>query len=269
MKQNKIVKKIDYLFLFSILFLIFFIIFNYFLRGRILCFFVSFLVSYAAYRIILHLLAKHKNYTLIKKQDAQNILSLKNVLTCNGTEFRLNYLKKVLNGKIIDNCIETYDKIYYINLSKDTLTIYDFEDISKNLLANAKRKYIIAENIDSQLAEIIKTQEEKISIINYTTLYFEYIKDKCKLPEYIFKQKNPTRNTLKSVLKIALSKDKARGYFVNGILIFLFSFLYPFKNYYMIFSLALFVISLICIFQPFKNYWQLISTCFFAKAEYL
>ncbi len=254
MKRNQIVKKIDYLFLFSILFLIFFIIFNYFLRSRILCFFVSFFVSYGVYRLILHLLTKHKNHTLIKKQDAQNIITLKKILTCNGTEFRLNYLKNVLNGKLVDNCIETYDKIYYINLSKEVLTIYDFENISKNLFGSEKQKYIIAENIDSQLLEIINNQKEKISIINYTTLYFEYTKDKHKLPEFIFKQKNPTHNTLKSVLKVALSKDNARGYFVNGILIFIFSFLYPFKNYYMIFSLALFVISLICLIQPFKNY---------------
>jgi hypothetical protein len=94
--------------------------------------------------------------------------------------------------------------------------------------------------------------EIDVDFLPVDKLYFEFIKDKLSLPALDIKQKNPTKNTLKSIVKIAFSKDKAKGYFVNGILIFVFSFLYPFRNYYLIFSLVLFLFALICLFEPLK-----------------
>ena len=254
MKKNLITKRIDYLFLYTILFLISFIVFNYFVTSRMVCFLLSFLTAYTIYLAITRIANKRKNHALIIRQDTKNIDALRKVLISNGTEFTFNYLKSVFNGKIVDNTIETTTQIFYVNLSKPILNIYDFNNICSTLTTCPKQKFVIAESIDNELSTALSNLKEKITIITYKELYFEYIKDKFALPNPIYEEKAPTKNTLGRIAKIAFARNKAKGYFVNGILIFAFSFIYPFKNYYLIFSLGLFILALTCLFEPFKNY---------------
>ena len=252
MKKTLIIKKIDYLFLYTILFFISFIILNYFIKNRLLCFLFSFVAGFSLYTIIKSIFARRQNFNIAKKQDLENIKNIRTTLICGGSIFALDYLKTVLNGKILSFCIENDSSIYYVDFSKAEITLFDINRIKCSIFDSDKNKYIIANNLSAEVKEFLSAIDIKVEFLSIEKLYFDFIKNKCKMPIIDIKQKNPTKNTLKSIAKIAFTKDKAKGYFINGILIFIFSFLYPFKNYYLIFSLILFAFALVCIFEPFK-----------------
>ncbi len=253
MKKNSIIKKIDYLFLFTILFFICFIVLSYFITRRFLCFLISFVVAYCLYTGITYVTARRNKKLLATKNDIKNIQSIKTYLITIGTENAKIYLNKVFNGTYNKNIIETNDKVIYVNLSKPCLTLYDVSDILSSLTSISKEKYILAERLNDELIAFLSTLEYKISLISYKDLYFDYIKDKVPLPQSIYKQKKPTKNTFASLIRLALSKKNAKGYFVNGIIIFLFSFLYQYRGYYLLFSLGLFILALVSYLEPFKN----------------
>ena len=252
MKKVILLKKIDYLFLYTLLFFASFIVFNYFIPSRTLCFFVSFLSGYLIFCLIKFLITRRSNIVIAKKVDKQNITLLRRNLIAGGTIFAFEYLKSAFNGEIKTFGIESKDAIYYADFSKAELTLFDLNKIKCSILSSSKAKFIIADKISDELKTYLENIEEKVKFISYSEIYFDYVKDKLPLPTSSIKQKNPTKNTLKGLVKIAFSKDKAKGYFVNGILIFLFSFLYPFKNYYRIFSLVLFVFAIVCTFKHNK-----------------
>lgn len=250
MKKKSFIKKIDHLFLFSILFLISLVVMRYFFRSNIACFLASFALSYLEYILLTSLISKKSNTILIKKQDQNNIQSLRDYLITCGTKNALIYLKTAFNGEIKGENIETDTKSICVFLASSEVTLYDFSDIYTSF-CDGKEKVIFAEKVSDELANFLTTLEEKITVINISNLYFDYIKDNIAMPKSIYKQKNPTKNTLKSLAKVAFTKKTSKGYFVNGIVIFLFSFLYPFRGYYLVYSLVLFVLSLISYFEPF------------------
>ncbi len=254
MKKTLVLKSIDYLFLFSILLLSSFIIFNYFFKSRLLCFLVSFVFSYLLYKGIIYLLNKRNINILSKKQDQKNIAALRLSLITSGTKNAIKYLEIAFNGKNNGNIIENEKEIFFINLQKSELDIYDFEKLKKSLLIKDKEKIIITEKVSDEVNNLLANIDVKVKIFDFADVYFHFIKDKCDLPTPAFVEKNPTKNTFKSLAKIAFAKPKAKGYFINGIIIFIFSFLYPFRNYYIICSLVLFIMALTCLFEPFKNY---------------
>lgn len=253
MKKTLIIKKIDYLFFYTILFFISFVILNYFIKNRFLCFLSSFALGFILYAILKIILLKKKNYNLAKKQDLENIKNLRDRLICGGPIFTLDYLKTVLNGDLRSFGVECDDSIYYIDFTKNEITLFDVNRIKCSIFDSDKNRYILANNISPEVKEFLSSIQTKIEFISISTLYFKYIKEKYPLPMLDIQQKNPTKNTFKRLVKIAFTKDKAKRYFTNGILIFLFSFLYPFKNYYLIFSLVLFIFAIMCIFEPFKT----------------
>ncbi len=252
MKRTLIIKRIDYLFLYTILFFISFVVLSYFIKSRILCFLSSFALGFMLFIVIKTIFTKRQNYNLAKKQDLENISKLTKNLICGGSIFALEYLKTVLNGKIQTFGVESEDCVYYIDFSKPELTLFDVNRIRCSIFSSSKKKYIVANGISPQLKDFLSGIDVEVEFLSVDKLYFEYIKDKAALPSLDIKQKNPTKNTLKSIVKIAFSKSKAKGYFINGILIFIFSFLYPFKNYYLVFSLVLFLFALVCVFEPFR-----------------
>ena len=252
MKKVILLKKIDYLFLYTLLFFASFIVFNYFIPNRTLCFFVSFLSGYLVFCFIKFLITRRSNVVIAKKVDKQNIALLRQSLIAGGTIFAFEYLKNAFNGEIKTFGIESEDAIYYADFSKPELTLFDLNKIKCTILLSSKDKFIIGDKISDELKAYLENSAINVKFISYSEIYFDYVKGKLPLPTSPIKQKNPTKNTLKSLVKIAFAKDKAKGYFVNGILIFLFSFLYPFKNYYRIFSLVLFVFAIVCTFKNSK-----------------
>lgn len=252
MKKLNFIKKIDHLFLYAIILFISFIIIKYFIQNNIICFLLSFASAYIMHTLLLHLLDKKSQRILIKKQDEQNISLLREYLITCGTKNACLYLKAVFSGQNKDNLILSENKNIYVNFDKQTLSLYDFANIYKSL-SGYNNKVILAESISDELKNFLSCLNEQIEFIDIQALYFGYIKDKHPMPVSIINKKNPTKNTFKSLYKVAFTKKTSKGYFFNGIIIFLFSFIYPFKNYYLVYSLFLFLLSLISYFEPFKK----------------
>lgn len=271
MKKLNFIKKIDHLFLFAIILFINFIIIKYFIRSNVTSFLVSFLIAYIIYLILLHLLNKKSQSILIKKQDEQNISLLREYLITCGTKNACLYLNAVFSGQNKENLILSENKNIYVNFDKQTLSLYDFANIYKSL-DGYNNKAILAENINDELKNFLPSLNDPVEFIDIQTLYFGYVKDKHPMPVGIINKKNPTKNTFKSLCKVAFTKKTSKGYFFNGIIIFLFSFIYPYQNYYLVYSLFLFLLSLISYFEPFKKTIWLFTTninVFFSKSRIL
>lgn len=172
------------------------------------------------------------------------------MITC-GTKNAINYLNTLVNGNVTENTITTTDSVYYLNTKSATLDLYSAAKISVTTTDKEKKLILISESVTEELINYLNNNGYKVSFITYADIYFKYIKDKKELP--IINKKNITKNTLKSLFKLALSRRNSKGYFVNGIIIFIFSFLYPFQSYYLVFSLLLFSLALVSYFEPFKT----------------
>lgn len=253
MKRTIIIKKIDYLFLFAAIFFIVFVFLNYFVNKLIVCFTLSFVASYLVYYILAKIISYHNIRISTKKTDLNNIAKLKQYFAVSGTETSKTYLNTLLNATITDYGLSSKDADYYIDFSKQELNLYDFTSIIQALCNQSKTKYIIAEKLSSDLADFLETLNTPIKHISIEELYFNHIKDWAPLPTLNIKQKNPNKNTFKQLFRLALSKDKSKKYFFNGILIMVFSFIYPFHNYYFVFSLILFTLAVVSFFEPFKT----------------
>ena len=129
--------------------------------------------------------------------------------------------------------------------------------------------YFHNELTESQLLEIIKTKQYK-NITIFCSAFSNDVKSVCNvfinknirlinLEELynLFEQNNITidtsninltkhKITLLEILKNAISRNKSKGYFISGIVLLFTSLIIPYKIYYVVFSSALFALSLVC-----------------------
>ena len=165
MKRFDFIKKIDYLFLFSILFFICFVILRYFIRNNLYCFFISFCCGYLLYSVLIKVITARGNKVLCKKQDLANIETLKTYMITCGTKNAINYLNTLVNGNVTENTITTTDSVYYLNTKSATLDLYSAAKISVTTTDKEKKLILISESVTEELIAYLNNNGYKVSFI--------------------------------------------------------------------------------------------------------
>ena len=250
MKPSTIIDKI---FIRLILFLIIFIIVGFYTADTF-----SSIASSILGIFILELFSKitssHPGKKKIKKNDIKKNKDLQNQLIINDGENFDIFLKALKKY----NAVKDKDYIKFTKDDKKYIAFLNFsyEHLTKqNILEYYKKSKKL--KIDICLIFTSNVLENNLSILNnfkdveikifYDFEVYSFLKKNDALPEIkpVVKEKH---NYLK-ILKQAFKKRNFKSYFMCSVVLFLFSFVTPFKIYYRISTIILLFAALICLIK--------------------
>lgn len=238
-------RKIDFVFLTLALGLILFIVYRHFLKNPLL--------SAAAAALTLTFF-----YLVYFKIKRKNKISAEDFALCDKIFFNIKYLPQ---NKINLFITELFNKAgYRVALSDGIITaekqgknyivaavfnksagcddIYKCEYYKK--LLGCDGFYLLCQAADKS-AYLAMRGAENCHILDRQSL-FAAIKKYGAFPECIMESKRP-KSGFKEFLSKAFERDKFKGYFFIGVIMFAFSFISPFKTYYLVASVVLFAFS--------------------------
>jgi Ca2+/Na+ antiporter len=251
MKKNSAAKRIDFLFVSVVLFLIFYIFYYFYFRKAVYCAVLSFLTLSAILMVYWGVFRKKKAE---EKQSAEDKKQAE-IIFCSLPYFspdELNaYFKKL------------FEKAGY-SVSFDTgLFIAEKNDIKKNVYfcfdkpveryevytcERQRRKsgsqgfILLCEEIEEDGLEAANNIDNKYNIVLCHESLYGVMKKYGEYPGilYLGKPKKKGKSFFKNIFK----RERFRSYFFLAAIMFLFSFVSPFKNYYLIFSGLLLIFCL-------------------------
>ncbi len=255
MSKFKFVNIIDTAFLSVLTFLIIFAWVQFFLRNLALSLFVSAILAIALMLGIRWF--KSRKYSASQQIIANNsnLIKFKLAVQTMPSAKLCAIIKKLIPQQYLAHTSKG-DIIFTKNNQQYTFTFYYSAPLNDTkLLELIKTKttanlviFCSAYDKDAQMiASAFKNK--KVELINLEQLYQIFNQNSISInTDHI--DLNKTKITLKELLKNSVSRDKAKGYFVSGLVLLFTSIIIPYRIYYVVFSSILFLLSLICRLKP-------------------
>ncbi len=257
MSKFGIVNLIDKIFVSVSIFLIIFAWINFYLRNLWATFILSLIFSFAIVFIL---------YYFLNKKDEKINLNKKQLEDMNRTLLAFKLAPKSEQLNIIKMAIEKEhevksenNKISYIDAFGKHLIILaiDLQKITENDLINLLNKNykkdidcfdIICNEHDNINTEFLKNK--KINLINSKILYKNYILKSGKELNVDKLNTNITKIKFKDILKNIFTPQKAKTYFICGLVLIFSSIILPYHFYYIIVGSMLMLFAVICKIKP-------------------
>jgi len=250
-------KIIDKIFLRIALLLIIYIVLSFYVNDSTVSILAS-VGSIVVLELFIKILQRKPSRRKIKKAEIVENENLHNQLILNSEEENQRVFLKAFekyNAKINRKNIEFQheDKSYvvFLNLSFEQLTKHNLIAFYKCAKALNKQNAIIFTNkMQNDVLRIIESLDVKIKIFDDFSVY-RFLKEHNALPEIekIIKQKRDF--TL--IFKKMFARKNFKGYFLMAVVLFLFSFVTPFRLYYRISVIVLLFFSLVCLIKRQKT----------------
>lgn len=208
--------------------------------------------------LFIKILQRKPSRRKIKKAEVTENENLHNQLILNSDEENSKVFLKAfekynakINGKNIEFLYEDKSYIVFLNLSFEQLTKHNLIAFYKCAKALGKKNAIIfTHKMQNDILRIIGSLDVKIKIFDDFSVY-RFLKTHNALPE-IEKIIKPKRDfTL--IFKKIFARKNFKGYFLMAVVLFLFSFITPFKIYYRISVIVLLFLSLVCLIRRNKT----------------
>ena len=209
--------------------------------------------------IIINALKNKRNEKLFNEKNIKNeIEKVAKQLLFSSNKSNLDFFKALFKQKIK---IVIYKYKYLWNEEHKILIIPFFnhknlhlEDLT-NLLKEqkplTKKIYLFCIDADKDtINEAIKILTPKIKIYNINDLYYKFLKPLSIMPDFTIEFNKKEKLNFKLFIDFAFSPQKAKGYFLCGLILFFYSFFMIYNVYYIVFSTLLFVFAL---FSKFKK----------------
>lgn len=260
MSKYKIINLFDKLFITCAVFLVVYAWINFFLRDLMTTFVLSLLFSFAIVYLIFFLFNKNQTKKANQKKYLTDIdqyflafrlMSKSNQLHLINTIIKIEQNTRILNDGII---YKKDNKTIMILIATAYEKISQFDFIN---LIQGKEKFdvikIICNDYDSSINTQILTNTN-IEFITKKKLFDEYFFKHSIYPKIDILNTKKSHPKMKEILKNFIAPNKAKSYFLCGLILIFSSIILPYHYYYLIFGSALMILSVLCKLQPlFKH----------------
>lgn len=268
MSKNTVAIKFDKIALNAALFMLLLILFGK-LFDKILQTVLVSCLSLLSLHMVWHAITRPiRQRGALKKEDNAKI----NLISQNLIYFSNSYLKSFFNELFISASYEVTQKNDYLIVTKDDISyvvIFNFEEkpIDVKIVQQAEQLkneletdffIILCNSFTSEAKNILKSILSENSKIYCKNSIYRQMKKSRIFPETPYKA-HKTKNSFKKVLAYAFNRTRFKNYFFLGLIMYLFSYITPFKMYYLVFSAFLFTLSLFCMINRKYNTSKTIS----------
>lgn len=256
MRKTKIIGFIDTLFICFSIFLLIYAWINFFIRNLLATFILSLIFTFALTFLLFFFLDKRRN----KKEKLKDYLKS---VDKNFLAFRLMSLSEQIalinkivstkhNTKIINNSIlfkesEKTSKILFAT-SIETLSDFDLINLLQGV-KNINQIVIICNKVQPDLnSNLLK--DVSIEFVDKTKLYNDYFFANSIYPNTEILNSKVERKKIKEIVKNFFIPQKAKSYFLCGLILIFSSIILPYHYYYLIFGSCLLIASIFCKIRP-------------------
>lgn len=262
MSRFKVVRIVDFLFKMFVIFLVSFAWIRFYVYDLTMTLLVSIPVTLALSYIMFVILNMRKNKKQISAKQLQQCEECFISFQLMTKSDQLNFLYELIPNEFEKKKEKQHIK-YNSNDAKCALVpLTEFDIINdtqllncvKSFLSGYKKVIIICGNYTDSAKKMSKAFKNiQVILLNkqetYANLFLEY----NKFPANDCITKNATKLTFKDILKLSISKEKTKGYFISGIFLIFASIIIPYSLYYIIFGSCLLVLSLVCFLNKDKS----------------
>lgn len=231
-------------------FLVLFVVFSGFAETTPAALFAALLAAGTAALCFYRLYGKREKTALSLQERRQT----ENLLFYLGLRREVNKLFSDAFVKLGKTAAVTKKGVY---LREDDAYVYpcfSFDGVKKDdlgrayFLSGSKKAYVFAPEFSAEMCAFARVFGEKIELCDGAETY-RLFKNADMLPAEALKENKPTfAEKMKNLLKPVFTRRRAPKYFLFGLTFLLFSFLVPYKLYYVLFGSVLTVFSVICLF---------------------
>lgn len=236
-----------------IIFLLLSIWTNFYIKNKVLSFFLSVGLTALIYCIINQITSKNELKVQEKKQNLNKLDKFKNFFnSLSKNEFK-SFLEKIFINKISEkNSNLLYNnEALIINALNKNLSKNDIACFCKTSKALNLKKIVIFnfENNEKIINFCNSIENFEIEFAEIQNL-FTLVEERKISYDNIIKFKSKVKINLKQLLILIFSRKNAKMFFLFGILNLITSYLTIFKFYYYISTTIFFILALICILRP-------------------
>ena len=260
MKRYKISVLFDGLFAGFCLFLIFFIIFSSF-SGRNVSLVCSGILGFCFFILTAFLLSKRfdkKTLILSEQPKKQNLMFYLCLYPSDKTFIKLY-------GILGENLVKTPKGLFLASENAYVLPCFSFDGIKKSDIAkaykrvNGKKTYILTDSVTPEITSFC-AQFGNFTVYSENEVYAMFKKADMLIDETSLPTVKKQKFSVNVVINRVFKRKHALKYFGFGLTFMLFSFLVPFKLYYVIVGTIMLLLSLSCVLmpktQPEKRFWE-------------
>lgn len=256
MSKFKIVNLFDKVFITVAIFLIAYAWINFYVRSLWITFIFSLIVTSAVVFILYYFLNKKSSKIATTNKEKAEINKTFYVFRLTANEERLKLLKKIFENDYkteLKNGMLTYTKDEKLHL---VITATKYEIITQNELLclldgfdSIKVDFIDVVCNEQAVSNTNIFKDKTINFINKSELYYLLKNANVKLDDNNI---NTTVNKIKfkDILKGVFTPNKARGYFLCGLVLIFSSLILPYHVYYVVVGSMLMLFSVICKILP-------------------
>lgn len=261
MERNATAKKLDFIFISGVIYILLFILYFYLFEKALYCMILS-LLSLLVILLIY--------FGIVKSKKEKNKINIKEQKHCNKIFFSLPYLSQIKQYNFIKNLFE---KAGFVLTSKNNILTAEKNNIKRNIFfifdkkadintiykceqqrqdSSSKAFILLCQEIEEDAYSVLKNiDNDKNLIITKNNLY-KIMKKYDFYPEILYTEKQNKKH-IKQLFLYTFNRDRFKGYFILATIMFLFSFISPFKNYYLSFAAILFIFCLFTLFNGSKK----------------
>jgi len=258
MSKFKVVNLIDKIFVSTATFLLIFAWINFYIRSLWPTFFLSLIFSFAILFLLYYFLGRKQEKITMSKKNTNEVLKYFSAFRLLSKNQKLELLNTILSHDFevqIKNNVLYYTKnsnrhalIFFT--SKDKFSDEDlFNEIENLSRENFDTLEIICNEHNVSNTELFLNK--KINIINKTKLYLEFFVRYNIFPNIEGINFSVSKLKFKDILKSFFVKEKAKSYFLCGLVLIFSNFILPYHFYYIIFGSILMLFSIICKLLPY------------------
>lgn len=257
MSKFWLINLIDKVFITVCVFLAIFAWINFYIRDLWTTFLLSIVFTFAIVFVLYYFLGKkHEKINLTKKQLSEMNKYLLAFRLTNKNE-QLNIIKELLSKEHetkLDNGYLTYSDAFGKHL---VIIATHFQKLNENDLINILNEYfnekfdcfdIICNDFSNLNTEILKNK--KIIMIDGKKLYNDYFMKYGIYPNTENLNENITKLKFKDIANNIFLPQKAKSYFLCGLVLIFSSIILPYHFYYIIFGSMLMMFAIICKILP-------------------
>ena len=226
---------------------------QFFVRNFLLSLIVSTALSIAIILLVRQLRLRKHNAINLKISQQTNFNIFKLILLTSPTLKIATIIKNMLPSQY--NPKITKSDINFVKNDTTHTFTFCFINLDETKLLEliktytAKNLTIFCNSCDNSIYHLTKVFKNKtIEIVTLEQLFDIFNETNIQLDSSNI-DLSKTKTTLKQIAKNFISRSKSKGYFVSGLVLLFTSIIIPFRLYYVIFSSALFALSLICKFK--------------------
>lgn len=255
MSKFKLINIIDSIFLIITIFFIVFAWVQFFVRQLFLSCFITLILVCALIFFMRWLKTKQRLAYQLKQTENAEFIKFKLTIQTMPNSQLIRYIKKLIPSAYSPKSLN--GDIYFTKNSYTHIFTFCYnqlldESTILNLIKTKKTTNLTIfcssfNNSATQIASAFKNI--KIGIITIEQLYQIFKQNNIKI-DLSNIDLSKAKVSLKGIVKNSLSRSHAKGYFISGLILLLTSLIVPFKIYYVVFSSALFVLSILCKIKP-------------------